>query len=115
MQWRKRWARSWPQVKHCSAACRRRGIQPLDRLLETATLDLLAARAGSATLCPSEVARRVAPESWRSLMERSREAARRLASRDAVVFLQQGRPVDPSTTRGAVRLGRGPGWPAARP
>lgn len=25
MTWRKRWARTWEQVKYCSDACRRRG------------------------------------------------------------------------------------------
>jgi hypothetical protein len=25
MSWRKRWARSWDEVKHCSDACRRAG------------------------------------------------------------------------------------------
>jgi hypothetical protein len=25
MTWRKRWARTWDQVKYCSDACRRRG------------------------------------------------------------------------------------------
>lgn len=33
-----------------------------------ATLDLLASRAAGATICPSEVARALSPEDWRSAM-----------------------------------------------
>lgn len=33
-----------------------------------ATLDLLARRAAGATICPSEVARALSPEDWRSAM-----------------------------------------------
>jgi hypothetical protein len=28
MTWRKRWARTWDQVKYCSDGCRRRGARP---------------------------------------------------------------------------------------
>ena len=28
MTWRKRWARTWSEVKFCSDACRRRGAGP---------------------------------------------------------------------------------------
>ncbi|MEL7373090.1 MAG: DUF3253 domain-containing protein, partial [Pseudomonadota bacterium] len=75
-----------------------------DAALEQAILDLLAARARGATICPSEAARRVSPDDWRTLMERARSAARRLVASGALEMTQRGRAVDPSTARGPVRL-----------
>lgn len=109
MTWRTKWERSWDRVRTCSAACRRRGLGPVDRELEQALLDLLDDRARGATVCPSEAARAVAgsdPEAWRPLMERARSAARRLEARDEVVILQGGRRVEPSRARGPIRVGR---------
>ena len=83
----------------------------MNRNLEVAIRELLARRRG--TICPSEAARRVGQERWRELMEPARRAGRRLAARDEVVFLQRGRPVDPATARGPVRLGRGRAFSAA--
>jgi hypothetical protein len=103
--WRKKWADDWEQVRYCSAACRR-GLSAADHALEAAIRDLLAARAGSATICPSEGARRVAPDAWRPLMEPARQAARRLVARGEVQIVQNGRVVDPSTAKGPVRIRR---------
>jgi hypothetical protein len=72
--------------------------------LEQAILELLQARAAGATICPSEAARRVAPEHWRPLMPAVTAAARRLAARGLLVVCQGGRVVDPSAVRGPVRL-----------
>jgi hypothetical protein len=78
IEWRAKWERDWDQVRYCSAACRRRGVTAEDRLLEQTVLSLLADRAATATICPSEVARTVGTEeSWRSLMEPARRAAPR--------------------------------------
>lgn len=104
MTWRRKWARNWDDVKYCSDACRKRGKTGVDAALEQAILDLLAARARGATICPSEAARRVSPDDWRTLMERARSAARRLVASGALEMTQRGRAVDPSTARGPVRL-----------
>jgi len=115
--WRAKWARDWEQVRYCSAACRRDGLGPTGAALEVAIRDLLAARAGSATICPSEAARRVAArdgragagaaeEGWRALMEPARRAARRLVARGEVEIVQAGRLVDPSTAKGPIRIRR---------
>lgn len=101
--WRKKWERDWPSVKYCSAACRRAPSRT-DALLESAILTLLGARPGGATICPSEAARAVDPDGWRSLMEPARRAARRLVARRALQITQGGRPADPSTARGPIRL-----------
>ncbi|MBW0118156.1 DUF3253 domain-containing protein [Pseudonocardia abyssalis] len=102
--WRKKWERDWADVRHCSAGCRRRGVSDVDRDLETAITDLLGARSG--TICPSEAARKVAPDDWRELMEPARRAARRLVEAGEVEITQGGRVVDPSTAKGPIRIRR---------
>ena len=108
IEWRKKWERDWDQVRHCGAACRRRGLREVDTRLEAAIEGLLDARARTATICPSEAARQVDPEGWRELMEPARMAARRLVDRGAVQIVQGGRVVDPSTAKGPIRLRRNP-------
>ncbi|MEQ8844703.1 MAG: DUF2256 and DUF3253 domain-containing protein [Phycisphaerales bacterium] len=104
--WRKKWERSWDEVRYCSNQCRREKPGPLDARLEQAILDLLEARAPGATICPSEAARAVEPDGFTGLMERTRRAARRLARRGKVQITQGGKPVDPDGFRGPIRLGR---------
>lgn len=103
--WRKKWARTWDQVRYCSDACRRNKPGADDTRLERTILELLAARAAGATICPSDAARAVFGEdAWRPEMERTRRAARRLVDAGRIVITQQGRVVDPSTARGPIRL-----------
>ena len=106
--WRRKWARNWSEIRYCSDACRaRRRLTAIDERLETAILELLRSRARNGTICPSEAARRVAgsdEQTWRPLMEPTREAARRLAARGDLEFTQRGQPVDPSRARGPLRL-----------
>lgn len=83
-------------------------LQSTDLSLEAAIRDLLAARAPTATICPSEAARRVAgsQREWRPLMDAARAAAARLAERGEVEIVQGGRPVEPATAKGPVRIRR---------
>ncbi len=77
--------------------------------MEAAIRDLLDDRPRTATICPSEAARRVAGEdedAWRPLMEPARRAARRMVADGEVELLQRGRVVDPSTFNGPVRIRR---------
>jgi hypothetical protein len=104
IEWRKKWARDWDDVKYCSASCRRRGVTSQDVDLERRVLEMLAGRSRSSTICPSEVARAVAPDYWRPLMEPVRRAARRLVDRGEVEITQQGSVVDPSTAKGPIRI-----------
>ncbi len=69
-----------------------------------AILRLLAARSG--TICPSEAARAVAPDDWRSVMDDVRAAGAALAAHGEIVVTQRGRPVDPATATGPIRYGR---------
>ncbi len=105
--WRKKWERDWDKIRFCSDACRRRRVGDVDIKLEAAIRELLAARPASATICPSEAARRVGgDEGWRALMEPARAAARRLIAQGEIEMTQRGARVDPSTARGPVRLRR---------
>jgi len=104
--WRKKWERDWDNVKYCSSNCRRAKLSPIDIEMESAIIQLLDARAGGATICPSEAARTVAPTDWRPLMEPARQAARRLVAAGRVVITQKGQIVDPSTAKGPIRIRR---------
>ncbi|MFK7961554.1 MAG: DUF3253 domain-containing protein [Phycisphaerales bacterium] len=114
IEWRRKWAKNWADVRYCSRACRSDGTGPQDAALEAAILELLDDRAGGATICPSEAARRVAgpggdEDAWRELMEPARRAARRLVVAGRVVITQGGRTVDPSTAKGPIRVRGVPG------
>ena len=106
MTWRKAWERNWDQVRYCSDACRKRRVRDVDTALESAIVDLLQARAQDASICPSEAARVVGGEDWRSLMEPARRAARRLVTNGTVEITQQGHVVNPSTAKGPIRIRR---------
>ena len=102
--WRRKWARDWENVRYCSAACRKSGVDDTDHKLEGLIVSLLSQRSRSATICPSEVAQAASENNWRELMEPVRRAARRLAADGRVDILQRGRKVDPDNARGPIRL-----------
>jgi len=114
IEWRKKWERDWDSVRYCSTSCRKRGVRAEDRALEERILALLARRAPGASICPSEAARAVYaeraasddPEGWRALMEPARRAARRLVAAGKAEITQKGKPVDPSSARGPIRVRR---------
>jgi len=110
MVWRKKWERTWDEVRFCSERCRTRRDRGMDEQIEDAILTLLAERAATSSICPSDAARRMAGEiDWRPLMETARAAARRLVARDLIEVTQRGRVVDPSTAKGPIRLRRARG------
>src|SRR5690348_11585687 len=59
IEWRKKWERDWDSVRYCSTACRRHGVDDVDRRLEATILALLDQRARGKTICPSDAARAV--------------------------------------------------------
>ncbi len=66
-----------------------------------------AERGAAKSICPSEVARALAPEepAWRALMGEIRAAALALAREGRIEVLRKGRPVDPhGEVRGVIRL-----------
>jgi hypothetical protein len=74
--------------------------------LERSILDLLKQRPRGASICPSEVAKKVGGDDWRPLMERTRRAARRLVNDGRVVITQKGCVIDASQARGPIRICR---------
>ena len=110
--WRKKWERDWENVKFCGDACRSHKPNTEDRALEAAILHLLQQRGAGKTICPSEAARIVAGKgtlsedrtAWEPLMEPARAAARRLVAADRIDITQDGRAVNASTAKGAIRL-----------
>lgn len=74
--------------------------------IEATLRALVAARAPDRTICPSQVARKLAGEAgdWRALMPAVHEAAERLAAAGDVTLLQGGRPVGGGRPRGAYRI-----------
>lgn len=107
INWRKKWARNWAEVKYCSDACRRRAkgaTSTVDAHLDQALTRLLAERGGGKTVCPSEVARAVGGEQWKDLMEPARAAGRRAVARGEAEITQRGQVVDPSTAKGPIRI-----------
>ncbi|MEM7137881.1 MAG: DUF3253 domain-containing protein [Myxococcota bacterium] len=106
--WRAKWANQWGAIRYCSERCRRRRLGKTDHELEAAIIELLERRSEK-TICPSEAARHVSPDAWRTLMDRTRDAARRLASQGQIEILQRRKVVHPTDARGPIRLRRAPG------
>ena len=80
-----------------------------DATIERTIAALLDARAVDATICPSEVARAIAPgdeTAWRALMPRIREVASDLATRGRLRVTRHGDVVDALAPGGPIRLGR---------
>lgn len=68
-------------------------------------VSLCAQRGPAKTCCPSEVARRIAPDDWRGHMDAVRAAAVALHKRGRVRVLQRGRLVSTDTPiTGPIRL-----------
>jgi hypothetical protein len=67
--------------------------------------DLLSARSPDSSICPSDVARAVAPDDWRPLMEPVRAVARQMMADGEVQITQGGDVVDdPANVRGPIRI-----------
>jgi hypothetical protein len=76
----------------------------LDLALEAAIMELLSHRGAGKTICPSEAARFVDPSGWEELMDKARDAARRLVAQGEIVITQRGKIIDPSQAKGPIRL-----------
>jgi len=100
IEYRKKWARDWDQVKFCSDECRR-NKNNFD--YRDAILELLKKRSAGKTICPSEVL----PADQKTdpvMMEHVRRSARLLAVAEQIEITQKGQVVDPSDFRGPIRL-----------
>ena len=71
---------------------------------------LLRHRAPTSTICPSDAARVVAGDRFRTAMDEARRAAGQLRDAGVVRTSQRGEEVDPGDAHGPIRIGRGPRW-----
>mgnify|MGYP001806381951 CR=1 FL=1 len=71
-----------------------------------AILTATAARGPDKSICPSEVARALAPDGtdWHVHMHAVREAARHLARAGRIEILRKGKPQNPEDFKGVIRL-----------
>jgi hypothetical protein len=72
--------------------------------IEKAILTMAADRGTDKTICPSEVARAMFGENWRSEMQTVRDAAFDLAAQNKVIVTQKGEKVDPENFKGPIRI-----------
>lgn len=84
----------------------------LRKRLAAAIRALLRKRDADSSICPSDAARIAGGENWREAMPTAREVAFRLAGRGEVEVVSGGRPVDPESYSGPLRIRRGEDFPA---
>lgn len=77
----------------------------IEREIEVAILELLSKRREGATICPSEVPRKLFPEDWRDQMAVTRETAIKLHRNGTIEICQKGEAIgsDPAVA-GPIRL-----------
>lgn len=105
-EFRKKWTLNWEEIQFCSDRCRNsnkgKGKKELQSYKE-AILSLLNERTSGKTICPSEVLP-AELKTNKEKMEAVRQAARQLAHANIIEITQSGKPVDPDTFRGPIRL-----------
>jgi hypothetical protein len=74
------------------------------KAIEEAIFALLSERKASATICPSEVARKLAPTQWKKLMPSVREVAAQLVMEGRLIATQKGKEVNALSAHGPIRL-----------
>lgn len=75
-----------------------------DKTIENEIIEMLLRRGEGKTICPSEVARKLFPETWREEMEHVRTIAKYLVKTGKISITQAGQVVDPDNFKGAIRL-----------
>lgn len=83
------------------------GPMTLIPALETIEAEILRRVGATAkSICPSEVARGLAPERWQPLMGAVRQAAARLSASGQLDILRKGKAIPPESMHGVIRLRR---------
>ncbi|CAN5469782.1 hypothetical protein BH11MYX1_BH11MYX1_41460 [soil metagenome] len=101
--WRKKWARSWAEVAHCSDRCRSRRTRAEPLELESRILALLARQGRGASVAVSDVLSEQEQQDGMR-MAAVLAAARRLAHGATIDILERGVVVDPDRARGPLRV-----------
>lgn len=78
--------------------------RPDRRTIAVAIRRLLRERGAGKSICPSEVARTLAPTAFRALMDEVRAVAAQLVRAREIVVMQRGAVVDMTAARGPIRL-----------
>jgi hypothetical protein len=78
----------------------------LEERISAHILRLVDACGPGKTIDPSDAARAERGEDWRSVMKPVRRCAQRLAREGRIAIYRKGKPVDPETVKGVIRLGR---------
>ena len=99
--WRKKWARDWVAIKHCSRQCRAIRLNETDEALERYIMARLSA---SQRLSSSSLLEDCERLFGKITIERIKWAARRLAHQERLTWFQKGRLTDPSRCAGAFEL-----------
>ncbi len=100
IEYRKKWEKNWPSIKYCSDECRRNKNKYDFR---EAIMTLLLERGPLRSICPSEVLVGDLKQD-KVMMEHVRRSARLLAADDKIEITQSGKPVDPTSFKGPIRL-----------
>ena len=79
-----------------------------DQIIRDCILRIAQKRGVDKSLCPSEVARDLHPEDWRSLMPEVRRVTALLLQEGLVAVTQFGNPVDPLDAKGHIRISLAP-------
>ncbi len=100
IEYRKKWALNWEQIKYCGEKCRR---SQKNHDFENDLMQLLKKRGAGKTICPSEILSEELKKD-KAVMEQVRQAARHLVAKGEIEITQKGQVVDPSTAKGPIRL-----------
>ncbi len=77
----------------------------LEDRLQAHILRLVNERGIGKTICPSDAARAERGEDWRTLMKPIRAVAVNLAKAGQITIYRKGKPIDPESVKGVIRLG----------
>ena len=102
--WRKKWEHCWDEVKFCSKLCQSKKLSPKDKLIQAEMLSLLERKGSNQPICPSAFVQGLFPADGERFIEAARMAARRLTHLNLAEIIQNGRPVDPSTAKGPIKI-----------
>ena len=81
---------------------------PDDARTRDTILTLVTARGAGKTICPSEVAKELDPENWRSLLTKVRRTAQAMAKQGEIAIYRKGKPIELDAMKGVIRLGLRP-------
>ncbi|MEM1279546.1 MAG: DUF3253 domain-containing protein [Cyanobacteria bacterium P01_H01_bin.152] len=74
-----------------------------EQQIQACLLQLVRDRGPAKTICPSEVARALSHDDWRSLMPQVRVVGTQLAAAGTIEVTQKGQVVNPQTATGPIR------------